>query len=124
MTSFQNNDLCHLCCQIISSRYLSLLISLICGLYHGPEIKDVSFILKMAFKIQVRSLHRLSKIFQPLNVIPKDAKIKQTDLTSKSQKVFLFAFFFIFNVFFPANARVGLYQTGKSGLLPLITLSF
>lgn len=35
-------------------------------------------------------MNKLSKIFQPISVIPKNAVVKNHDITSKSQKVVKF----------------------------------
>lgn len=39
-------------------------------------------------------MNRLSKIFQPINKIPKNAQLINNDITSKSQKVTIFYQFF------------------------------
>lgn len=42
----------------------------------------------LLFKIfQLIKMNRVSKIFQPISVIPKNAIVKNQDITSKSQRV-------------------------------------
>lgn len=38
-------------------------------------------------------MNRISRLFQPLTKIPKDALVKNQDITSRSQKVYGFANF-------------------------------
>ncbi|EEZ98764.2 probable proline--tRNA ligase, mitochondrial [Tribolium castaneum] len=37
----------------------------------------------------IRNLHRLSRLFQPVSVVPKNAEVKRHDITSKSQRLML-----------------------------------
>lgn len=60
-------------------------------------------------------MKRLSQIFQPIITIPKNAKIKNTDITSKSQKVSTIYVCFIYcylSLFFMLNGTCRLlFQT-------------
>lgn len=48
-----------------------------------PNNYDVN----MCASQSLKTINKLSKIFQPINVIPKDAKVKKQDMMSNSQKV-------------------------------------
>lgn len=42
---------------------------------------------RLTTKIRTSTMNRISRIFQPLNIVPKNAVVKTQDITSKSQKV-------------------------------------
>lgn len=73
-------------------------------------------------------MNRSTKLFQPINVIPKNATIKNHKITSKSQKVndlfihFLNVLKQIYNLL--VNVRPRNYTSGKSWMLPFSTLRF
>lgn len=60
------------------------------------KISDVDMCAAQSLKV----FNKLSKLFQPINVIPKDAKIKNKGIMSNSQKVYKRYSNLIFNIRF------------------------
>lgn len=67
---------------------------------------------------------KISKLFQPYDVVPKNALLTHNDLTSKSQKVFtpFSRFFLVLGLFFfLADARIRCRPASRYGFLSFFT---